>query len=133
MNRRPSLEDFVLLSVLGTGNFGDVYLVSKPQTHEYFAMKVVKKKEIARHNHIGHTLSERNILTAVSHPCIVSLHYAFQTHKKVYFVLEYCPGGELYLHLRRATRFPVERARFYAACVLLALEHLHARNIVHRE
>eukprot|EP00438_Fugacium_kawagutii_P031867 Skav224120 [mRNA] locus=scaffold2427:276419:283722:- [translate_table: standard] len=85
------------------------------------------------------------VLEHVSHPFIVSLHYAFQTPKKLYLVLDYCPGGELFFHLSRAGRFSEGRTRrdsgreaprllwrFYTCELLLALEYLHSLNIIFR-
>lgn len=63
----------------------------------------------------------------------MKLHYAFQTPDKLYLVLDYCPGGELFFHLSRFRRFPERVARFYAAELLLALGHLHKRGIIYRD
>lgn len=128
-----SIEDFNLLSVIGKGSYGKVLLVRKKDTEDLFAMKILKKKHLAAKNQIEHTRTERNILERIKHPYIVKLCYAFQNTEKLYLVLDYCPGGELFFHLNRAKRFDEERARFYAACIILALEHLHQNNIVYRE
>ena len=63
----------------------------------------------------------------------MSLHYAFQSSEKLYLVLDYCPGGELFFHLSRYRRFPERVARFYAAELLLALGHLHSKHIIYRD
>ena len=63
----------------------------------------------------------------------MKLHYAFQTPEKLYLVLDYCPGGELFFHLSRIRRFPERVARFYAAELLLAIGHLHKRGIIYRD
>jgi serine/threonine protein kinase len=63
----------------------------------------------------------------------MKLHYAFQSPDKLYLVLDYCPGGELFFHLSRFRRFPERVARFYAAELLLALGHLHKRGIIYRD
>lgn len=133
VDRSVSIEDFTLLSVIGKGSYGKVLLVRKNNTGEMLAMKMLRKDFIARRNQIEHTRTERNVLERVNHPYIVKLKYAFQNPKKLYFVLEYCPGGELFFHLSRAQRFDEPRAVFYAACIVLALEHLHSLNIVYRE
>lgn len=70
-----------------------------------YAMKMLRKSNIVHRNQIEHTKTERAVLEYINHPFIVTLVYAFQTHKKLYFVLEYCPGGELFFHLSRAGRF----------------------------
>ena len=61
------------------------------------------------------------------------MDYAFQSNSKLFFLLEYCPGGELFFHLSRAGRFDDDRTRFYTACILLAIEHLHKHDIVYRD
>ena len=63
---------------------------------------------------------------------LVNLHCAFQTGSHLNYVLDYCPGGELFYHLGKAKKFSEDRARFYAAEITLALEHLHKLGIVYR-
>eukprot|EP00743_Colponemidia_sp_Colp-15_P001355 GILK01001485.1.p1 GENE.GILK01001485.1~~GILK01001485.1.p1 ORF type:complete len:358 (+),score=61.05 GILK01001485.1:21-1094(+) len=133
MRERVSLDDFVLLKVIGKGSYGKVMQVRKKDTGQIFAMKMLRKENIVKRNQVEHTKTERNVLEYVAHPFIVNLRYAFQTSKKLYFVLDYCPGGELFFHLSRAGRFTEERTKFYAAEITLAIEHLHKLNIVYRD
>jgi len=63
----------------------------------------------------------------------MKLHYSFQTPDKLYFVMDYINGGELYYHLQKERTFNLERARFYAAEVTLAMEHLHNNGIIYRD
>lgn len=130
---RPSLDDFILIQVVGKGSYGKVMLVKHKDEGSVFAMKMLRKENVIKRNQVEHTKTERNVLEAVSHPFIVTLHYAFQTPKKLYFVLEYCPGGELFFHLSRAGRFSEGRCRFYAAEILLAIEYLHRLDIIYRD
>jgi len=131
----PRLDDFTLLKVIGKGSYGKVMLVRHKDDPEetVYAMKMLRKENVIKRNQVEHTKTERNVLEAVSHPFIVTLHYAFQTPKKLYFVLEYCPGGELFFHLSRAGRFSEGRCRFYASEILLAIEYLHRLNIIYRD
>jgi len=87
-----------LMKVIGKGSYGKVMLVRHKTEGEdqVYAMKMLRKENVIKRNQVEHTKTERNVLEAVSHPFIVTLHYAFQTPKKLYFVLEYCPGGELF-------------------------------------
>jgi serine/threonine protein kinase len=78
-------------------------------------------------------LAERDILEKIRSPFIVQLQYAFQTPEKLYLVMEYLPGGELFHHLRKEKRFVEERAVFYAAEITLALECLHSNGIIYRD
>lgn len=98
-----------------------------------FAMKILRKSHLVRRRQIERTRTERKVLSIVNHPFIMKLHYAFQTPEKLYLVLDYCPGGELFFHLSRFRRFPERVARFYAAELLLALGHLHKRGIIYRD
>lgn len=133
MASSPSLDDFILMKVIGKGSYGKVMLVRHKGGEGVYAMKMLRKENVIKRNQVEHTKTERNVLEAVSHPFIVTLHYAFQTPKKLYFVLEYCPGGELFFHLSRAGRFSEGRCRFYTSEILLAIEYLHRLNIIYRD
>jgi serine/threonine protein kinase len=100
---------------------------------QLFAMKILKKTHLVKRRQIERTRTERKVLSVVNHPFIMKLHYAFQTADKLYLVLDYCPGGELFFHLSRFRRFPERVARFYAAELLLAIGHLHKRGIIYRD
>ena len=128
-----SLDDFEIIRLLGKGEYGKVLLVQKKNSNQLFALKILKKKLIEEKKQVQHTLSERSVLEKARHPYIVHLHYAFHTKAKLYMVLEYCPGGELYFHLNCLKRFPEDRAKFYASCIILALNYLHANKVIYRE
>ncbi|KAK8825224.1 RPS6 protein kinase [Blastocystis sp. ATCC 50177/Nand II] len=132
-NSTVTVSDFEILKVIGKGSFGKVFQVRKHGESEIYAMKVLNKAVIKKKNQIEHTKTERNILGKIDHPFIVGMKYAFQTKDKLYFVLDYCPGGELFYHLGKARKFSEERSRFYAAEITLALEHLHKMGIVYRD
>ncbi len=94
-------------------------------------MKVLKKSFIRKFKQVKHTWAERNILEKVSHPFIVKLKYAFQSPKKLFLVMEYCPGGELFFYLSRMGRFKERSASFYSANILLALNFLHKQGVIY--
>lgn len=94
MNPQVTLENFTMLSVIGKGSYAKVVLVKrKDDDSRVFAMKILKKKFLEKHKQETHVMIERNILVGVDHPFIVKLHYSFQNEHKLFFVLEYCPGG----------------------------------------
>jgi RAC serine/threonine-protein kinase len=130
---KVSVEDFDLLNLVGKGSFGKVMQVRKKDTKKIYAMKVLDKKHILEHNEVQHTLAEKNILQKIHHPFLVNLNFSFQTEDKLYFVLDYINGGELFYHLQKEKKFNEERVRFYAAEILLALEHLHSNGIIYRD
>ena len=125
--------DFEVLQVLGKGSFGEVFLVQKHDTKQLYAMKVLRKDKIMGQNLIKYAKTERNVLSYVRHPFIVSLNYAFQTPEKLFLILDYCPGGDLGFQISREKRFDEFRAKIFVCEVLLALEELHKRDIIFRD
>eukprot|EP00730_Choanoeca_flexa_P019203 TRINITY_DN9373_c0_g1_i1.p1 TRINITY_DN9373_c0_g1~~TRINITY_DN9373_c0_g1_i1.p1 ORF type:complete len:686 (+),score=168.84 TRINITY_DN9373_c0_g1_i1:223-2280(+) len=135
--RRIGVEDFELLKVIGQGGFGKVFQVKKrtgQDKDQIYAMKVLKKATIVRSKKdITHTRAERNILQLVKFPFIVDLKYAFQTNGKLYLIMDYLNGGELFTYLDREGMFLEATARFYAAELVLAIDHLHSLGIIYRD
>jgi len=130
---KVALEDFDLLKVLGKGGFGKVMLVRKTGTTDIYAMKVLKKEAVIRRNQVTHTKTETHILKQIRHPFLTRMHFAFQSEGKLYMVLNYLPGGELFYRLKREGRFSVERVRLYAAEIGLGLGHLHSLDMIYRD
>jgi len=107
--------------------------VRKKDDGKIYAMKILRKEAIIARNEVTHTKAEKRILQKVQHPFIVQLHYAFQTDDKLYMVLDFVNGGELFFHLKREGRFPENRVKFYVAQITSALAHLHSLDIVYRD
>jgi len=107
--------------------------VNHSATGKVYALKMLRKEHVVKRNQVEHTKAERSVLETVSHPFIVDLVFAFQTPKKLYIVLEFCQGGELFYHLSRAGRFSEGRCKFYAAEILSALAYLHSLDIIYRD
>ncbi|KAJ6251048.1 camp-dependent protein kinase catalytic subunit prkx [Anaeramoeba flamelloides] len=128
-------KSFDILSMIGRGSYGKVYQVKHKKSNKIFGMKVLNKGEIYRRKQVEHTRTEQLVLSTISHPFIVTLHYSFQNEKNLFLVLDYVKGGELFFHLKRAGRgrFPEYLAMFYIAEIILAIEYLHKRNIVYRD
>ncbi|KAG5842941.1 hypothetical protein ANANG_G00183100 [Anguilla anguilla] len=126
--------DFHYLKIIGKGSFGKVLLAKHKETCEYFAIKVLQKKVIVKKKEQKHIMAERSVLLkTVKHPFLVGMQYSFQTADKLYFVLDYVNGGELFYHLQRERVFLEPRARFYAAEIASALGYLHSLHIVYRD
>ncbi|KAJ4377683.1 hypothetical protein N0V83_000511 [Neocucurbitaria cava] len=134
--RKMTAEDFEPLMCLGKGSYGTVLLVRQRATGRLFAQKQFKKASITVHKKlIEQTKTERNILESVNrHPFIVNLYYAFQDHEKLYLILEYAQGGELFHHLAAERMFSEDVAAFYMAEMVLALDHLHRTvGVIYRD
>lgn len=131
---RYSLEDFEVRARLGKGAFGSVYLVRLKENHELvFAMKVCNKESIFSQNLTKYAKTERDVLALADHPFVVKMYFAFQNARNVFLLLEYCPGGDLGKVLAKERKFSEEIARIYVCEVLLALEYLHAKNVMYRD
>ena len=126
-------NNFICLALLGQGSFGEVYLVNKKYTNEYYAMKVLDKKKIEQQNIFKYAMTERNVLSIINFPFIVKLNYAFQTKEKLFLLLDYCPGGDLSKQLQIQTRFSEIKAKFYICEIALAIGELHKHNIIFRD
>jgi serum/glucocorticoid-regulated kinase 2 len=133
-DQRLTIEAFELLKVIGKGSFGKVMQVRKKDTGRIYALKTIRKAHIAqRPGEITHILAERTVLALVNNPFIVPLKFSFQNPDKLYLVMSFVNGGELFYHLQREGKFNQDRSRFYAAELLCALEHLHGFNVVYRD
>ena len=131
---QPSLNDFELLKVLGCGAFGKVVLVVHKETKKPYAMKALKKNNILEDDEMEITMTERNVL-AMGGQCrfITSLYCSFQSTDRLFFVMEYLNGGDLFFHILKERKFSEERSRFYCAQISLAFLFLHSRRIVYRD
>ena len=111
----------------------DVPCGSKRDTGRIYALKTIRKAHIISRSEVAHTLAERSVLSQINNPFIVPLKFSFQSPEKLYLVLAFVNGGELFHHLQREQRFDVNRARFYTAELLCALECLHGFNVIYRD
>lgn len=102
------MDDFALVSFIGKGSYADVTLVRKKDTGKLYAMKALKKKYVEKKKQQTNVMLERNILIQMDHPFIVKLSYSFQNDRKLFFVLEYCPGGDIFGLLCKRKRLPEE-------------------------
>ncbi|TKR59845.1 hypothetical protein L596_029458 [Steinernema carpocapsae] len=130
----PAFPDqFELVSVLGQGGYGKVFLVKKTcgcDTGKLYARRSKRRSQIVTYKQ-HQVLQERLVMGQISHPFIVSLHYAFQTPAKLYMVMEFVRGGDMWSAIDRRGRFTDREVRFYAAELTLALEELHSRGYVY--
>lgn len=134
--RKMTADDFEPLRCLGKGSFGTVILVRQKSTGKLYAQKQFKKASlIVGKQLVDQTKTERAILESINrHPFVVKLFYAFQDHEKLYLILEYAQGGELFTRMLTERMFPEDTAAFYMAEMVLALEHLHHNvGVVYRD
>lgn len=133
LRTRLSSKDFQEIQRLGEGFIGKVSLVEKVDTKNLYAMKKMRKSQVILQNHMAHVMAERDILAEADNEWIVKLYYSFQDEHYLFFILEYCPGGDMMNLLINKRVFPENWARFYIAEISLALQFVHDMRFIHRD
>lgn len=110
-----------------------MFLVVKQDDGKVYAMKSLRKDVIIDYEQFESTRLEKQILMEADHPFLVGMEYVFQTDQKIFFVMKFVRGGELFMHLRKARSFKESRAKFYSVIVAMALGHLHSKKIIYRD
>lgn len=129
----PKLSDFVEKEQLGKGSFGQVWKGVHKETLEEYAIKEIEKKK-ADKEYINR---EVEIMYRLNHKNIAKLYSHFETDTTLYFVMEYCSGGNLYTlkQSQRNKRFDDKKVAYYASSLAYAVNFLHNQNppIIHRD
>jgi serine/threonine protein kinase len=128
----PGVHWFRVGRVLGKGAFGKVIAVTKKDTRKNYACKLLDKVQVIEKNSFKSVLLERELLSTLECPFIVNLRLAYQTETDLCMVVDLMSGGDLRFHLSKEHFFEEERAKFYTACILLALEYIHGQRVLHR-
>ncbi|KAK1412288.1 hypothetical protein QVD17_33416 [Tagetes erecta] len=126
------LNRFEIGKLLGHGSFSKVYLARNVKTNEFVAIKVIDKEQIMKGGLISHIKREISILRRVRHPNIVQLFEVMATKTKIFFVMEYVKGGELFNKVAKG-RLKEETARNYFQQLISAVGFCHARGVFHRD
>ncbi|KAH9260528.1 hypothetical protein BASA82_001114 [Batrachochytrium salamandrivorans] len=137
---RPDLhlENLKLVGQLGKGQFGVVHRAMHVDTGEGFALKVLKGQVITLNGWESMVEQERDTMLELTHtlrsPFLLQLLHHFGDFKNCYLVIELCLGGNLYeLVKNKNMRFTAEHIQYYIASTVLALDHMHSVNIIHRD
>ncbi|KFA77357.1 hypothetical protein S40288_04335 [Stachybotrys chartarum IBT 40288] len=125
--------DFQILTQVGQGGYGQVYLAQKKDTREVCALKVMSKKLLFKLDEVRHVLTERDILTTAQSEWLVKLLYSFQDDKSIYLAMEYVPGGDFRTLLNNTGVLSNRHARFYIAEMFCAVDALHQLGYIHRD
>ncbi|XP_075496707.1 CBL-interacting serine/threonine-protein kinase 12-like [Primulina tabacum] len=126
------LGRYEIAKLLGHGTFAKVYHAKNLKTGEGVAIKVIDKEKILKVGLIGHIKREISILRRVRHPNIVQLFEVMATKTKIFFVMEYVKGGELFNKVAKG-RLKEEVARKYFQQLISAVAFCHARGVYHRD
>ena len=119
--------------MIGCGTYGKVLLARDDAAGALFAVKAMSKADLVRRQQVKRVFTEREVLQRAAHPFVAQWHCSLQSPSRLYLVLSYYAGGELFFHLRRERRFAEDRVQLYAAEILLAIQALHRLDIVYRD
>ena len=128
-----SLSDLEMIKMIGKGMFGNVFLVAHKTRGTLYALKAVSRKKIEAYSLQKNLILERNVLFLIDHSMIMKLVKTFKDSHRVYFLLEYVAGTDLFEVLRILNILSESDSRFYISCLLTILEHLHSKNIIYRD
>ena len=126
-------NNFKFISIIGQGGFGKVWKVELKKTNQEYAMKEISKLKIIDKNSEKNIKSERNLLSKMCHPFIITMHYSFQDNENLYLILDLLSGGDLRYHINKKIKFTEEQAKFIIGCTILGLEYCHKNYIIHRD
>ena len=130
---KPKHKDFEMITQVGQGGYGQVYLARKRDTKEVCALKILNKKLLFKLNETNHVLTERDILTTTRSEWLVKLLYAFQDPESLFLAMEFVPGGDFRTLLINTRFLKSAHARFYISEMFCAVNSLHELGYTHRD
>ena len=128
-----SFSNLVVVKTLGKGMFGNVFLCVNPEKNTFYALKTVTRRKVHMYDIHENILQERRILLQLDHVFIVKLVKTFKDDKRLYLLLEFVKGMDLFDVIRKMGLLTDVDTKFYAGSLILMLEHLHERDIIYRD
>ncbi|KAK4274902.1 hypothetical protein QN277_018063 [Acacia crassicarpa] len=119
--------------LLGQGTFAKVYYARSTLTNQSVAVKLIDKDKVMKSGQAEHIKREISIMRKVRHPYIIQLFEVMATKSKIYFVIEYAKGGELFTKLSKKGKLKEEVAHKYFWQLINAVEFCHSRGVYHRD
>lgn len=131
--KKYTKDDFDILGIIGRGGFGEVRVVRLRESGQVYAMKILRKTEMARKNQFDRIRTEKDAMASVDNPFVVKLFFSFQDAANLYLVMEFLQGGDLMTILMKYDVLTEEQTRFYIAETALAVNSVHRLNYIHRD
>ncbi|KAI9844075.1 MAG: hypothetical protein M1837_005788 [Sclerophora amabilis] len=130
---KPKHADFTMVTQIGQGGYGQVFLAQKKDTREVCALKIMSKKLLYKLDEVRHIMTERDILSAAKSDWLVKLLYSFQDDSSIYLAMEFVPGGDFRTLLNNTGILNTRHARFYISEMFCCIDALHQLGFIHRD
>ncbi|XP_073523001.1 microtubule-associated serine/threonine-protein kinase 3-like [Phyllobates terribilis] len=131
--RKPCKTDFEPIKLISNGVFGAVHLVRQKDSKQLYAMKKIDKQKLKNPKKLERTFVERDILSFIECPFVVSMLCSFTTLHHLCMIMDYVPGGDCETLIKYNGPIRTTMARMYIAETVLAVEYLHSCGVVHRD
>ncbi|GMI72477.1 SNF1-RELATED PROTEIN KINASE 3.8, CBL-INTERACTING PROTEIN KINASE 10, SOS3-interacting protein 1 [Hibiscus trionum] len=130
--RKVLMQKYEFGNLLGQGNFGKVYYAKSIGTKQSVAIKVIEKEMVRKVGMVDQTKTEISSMSLVKHPNILELYEVLASKNKIYYVMEYADGGELFNEVAKG-KLREDMARKYFQQLISAVEFCHSRGVYHRD
>ncbi|XP_061427205.1 maternal embryonic leucine zipper kinase-like isoform X3 [Lethenteron reissneri] len=125
------LRLYELRETIGSGGFAKVKVARHLLTGEKVAIKIMDKAELG--DDLPRVKTEIEAMKSLSHQHVCRLYQVIETKTKIFMVLEYCPGGELFDYIIARDRLPEEEARVFFRQIVSAIAYVHSQGFAHRD
>ncbi|KAE9604566.1 putative protein kinase CAMK-CAMKL-CHK1 family [Lupinus albus] len=130
---RTRVGKYELGKTIGEGNFAKVKFARNIETGESVAIKILDKEKILEHKMIGQIKREISTMKLIRHPNVIHMHEVMASKTKIYIVLEFVTGGELFDKIASNGRLKEDEARKYFQQLICAVDYCHSRGVCHRD
>lgn len=132
-DKTETLSSYTILKDLGEGTFGKVKLAEHRHSKEMVAIKILEKDKIIDEGDRERVSREIHILKIIRHPNIIQLYEILEDDEKLYLIMEYTPGGELFDYIVSNQRVKEHEACKFFQQLTDGIEYIHKLHIVHRD
>uniref|UniRef100_A0A166EVZ8 non-specific serine/threonine protein kinase n=1 Tax=Daucus carota subsp. sativus TaxID=79200 RepID=A0A166EVZ8_DAUCS len=130
---RTKVGRYELGRTLGEGSFAKVKFARNPETGENVAIKILDKEKVLMHKMIGQIKREISTMKLIRHPNVIRMYEVMASKTKIYIVLEFVTGGELFDKIASKGRLKEDEARKYFQQLINAVDYCHSRGVFHRD
>ncbi|ERM99197.1 hypothetical protein AMTRI_Chr02g212040 [Amborella trichopoda] len=130
---RTRVGKYELGRTLGEGTFAKVKFARNVETGNNVAIKILDKEKVLRHKMIGQIKREISTMKLIKHPNVIQMHEVMASKTKIYIVMEFVTGGELFDKIVNHGRLKEDEARKYFQQLINAVDYCHSRGVYHRD